>query len=106
MDMYAPKEYKRACIHPNQKHMELKHKPHYHLTTLNHLKRKEYSKFKKNFGSILHYAGAVDMRVLMALRSIASEQMKATEKRTHGVSNSSTILHPTQMQKSDSMHPT
>jgi len=64
-------------------------------------------KVQKNCGIILYYARAVEMMVLMALSSIASEQTKATEKkRTHGVSNSSTILHPIQMQKSDSMHPT
>ncbi len=30
-------------------------------------------------GSILHYARAIDMTVLMALGTIASEQMAATE---------------------------
>ncbi len=57
-------------------------------------------------GSILYYARAVDMPVLMGLSSIAVEQTKATEKQWKDVSAYSTILRLTEMQKSASVHPT
>jgi hypothetical protein len=40
----------------------------------------EMKKVQKIVGSILYYARAVDMTVLMALSSIASEQTKGTER--------------------------
>ncbi len=43
----------------------------------------EIKQVQKIIGSILYYARAVDMTVLMALSTIASEQMKGTE-RTSG----------------------
>jgi hypothetical protein len=41
---------------------------------------KEIKAVKKIVGSILYYARAVDMTVLMALSTIASEQTKGTER--------------------------
>ena len=41
---------------------------------------KEIKQVQKIVGSILYYARAVDMTVLMALSSIASEQTKGTER--------------------------
>ena len=43
------------------------------------LTEKEIKQVQKIVGSILHYARAVDMTVLMALSSIASEQTKGTK---------------------------
>jgi hypothetical protein len=44
------------------------------------LDKKGIRRIQQIVGSILYYARAVDMTVLMALSSIASEQMKTTEK--------------------------
>jgi hypothetical protein len=44
------------------------------------LNNKEIEKIQKIVGSILYYARAVDMMVLMALSTIASEQTKDTER--------------------------
>jgi hypothetical protein len=43
------------------------------------LNNKEVKQIQKIVGSILYYARAVDMMVLMALSTIASEQTKGTE---------------------------
>ena len=44
------------------------------------LTEKEIKQVQKIVGSILYYARAVDMTVLMALSSIAREQMKGTKR--------------------------
>ncbi len=44
------------------------------------LNEKEIKQVQKIVGSILYYARAVDMTVLMALSTIASEQTKGTER--------------------------
>jgi hypothetical protein len=44
------------------------------------LTNNEIKQVQKNVGSILYYARAVDMTVLMALSSIAREQMKGTKR--------------------------
>jgi hypothetical protein len=48
--------------------------------TLQKLDKKEIKAVQKNVGSILYYAQGVDMTVLMALSTIASEQTKGTER--------------------------
>ena len=48
MDIYSPEGYKRAHTHPNQKHTVQRHRPLYHLMTLNHSTRREYSRFNKS----------------------------------------------------------
>jgi len=50
------------------------------IDTLRPLRDKEIEAVQKIFGSLLYYARAVDMMVLMALSTIASEQMKGTER--------------------------
>jgi hypothetical protein len=49
------------------------------LDTLQTLDKKEIKAVQRIVGSILYYARAVDMTVLMALSMIASEQTKGTE---------------------------
>ena len=79
MDMYAPTEYKPAHTQPNQNHTVLFPLP---ADDFKPLDKKGVLKIQQIVGSILYYAWAVDMTVLMTLSSITSEQMKATEK-TH-----------------------
>jgi hypothetical protein len=55
-------------------------------------------------GSILYYAQAVNMTILMALSTIASKQSKATEKALKNVHNCWITLPQTQMQKRIFMH--
>jgi hypothetical protein len=50
------------------------------LDTLQTLDKKEIKGVHRIVGSILYYARAVDMSVLMALSTIASEQTKGTER--------------------------
>ena len=49
------------------------------MDTSRPLGEKEIKEVQKIVGSILYYARAVDMTVLMALSTIASEQTKGTE---------------------------
>jgi hypothetical protein len=49
------------------------------MDTSRPLSKKEIKAVQKIVGSILYYARAVDMTVLMALSTIASEQTKGTE---------------------------
>jgi hypothetical protein len=60
---------------------------------------------QKNVGSILYYAHAVNMMVLMALSSIAVEQTKATEKTmAQNAPNYWITCWATRTRRSDSMH--
>ena len=53
---------------------------HKHAQTHQPLDKNGIRKIQQIVSSILYYARAVDMTVLVALSSIASEQMRATEK--------------------------
>jgi hypothetical protein len=64
------------------------------------LNAKRIKRIQKIVGSILYYARAVDMTVLMALSSIAVEQMQATKKKQlNGASNCLITLCPTPKQR-------
>ena len=93
MEMSAPINYRRAHTHLSRNHTEVKHKLPCQLTTPRPpLANKGIQKIQQILGSILYYAQAVDMTVLMALSSIASEQMKATEKNTFTMCSTSRLF--------------
>jgi hypothetical protein len=74
-----------------------------HNSTLK-LDAKGIKHVQKIVGSILYYARAVDMMVLMALSSIAVEQMKAMEKQWHDAPNYWITCQATRTRRSDSTH--
>jgi hypothetical protein len=59
----------------------------------------------KIVGSILYYARAVDLTVVMSLSTIASEQTKGTEKTLGRHTKSLIIWRHTQMQRSNFVYP-
>jgi hypothetical protein len=76
------------------------------LDTLQTLNKKEIKVVQRIVGSIMYYAWAVDMTVLMALSTIASEQMKRTERaRWKRRCNYSITLQLTLMPRFCSEHP-
>ncbi len=66
----------------------------------------EIKQVQKIVGSILYYARAVNLTVLMALSTIASEQTKGTKKHWKRRTNSWIIWRHTQMRRSDFVHRT
>jgi hypothetical protein len=68
------------------------------------LDAKGIKRVQKIMGSILYYARAVDMTVLMALSSIVVEQTKATEKRWHDAPNYWITCQATWTRRSNSTH--
>ena len=74
---YSLDNCKHACTHQHQRNSVRKCKPHWKLTLPLSWMQKGIKRVQQIVGSILYYARAVDMMVLMALSAIAVEQTKA-----------------------------
>ncbi len=80
MDTWCPRKYKDACTHQNWKKISTEAQAALPPDDTPKLDAKGIKRVQKIVGSILYYARAVDMAVLMALSTIAVDQTKATER--------------------------